>query len=103
MQILIAAYMISIGVGVVYGPQFPRVCIKYLPHLSARVLIVTAVNEAYFTVIKLYQTDFGGTLYIIAVSRDLNQFVHIICPLRDRIFIQTVCAIGAQVILSCLF
>ena len=76
LKIPVSADMICVGMGVVYGDEFPFVSIEYLPDLSSGVLVVPAVYQAYFAVTDTYKAYFCGTLDIICPVGHLYELEH---------------------------
>ena len=67
LQILIAADVVSVGVGVVDGGKPPAVGFQKLPHLTPCVLIVAAVNQANVLLVQLHQPNFCWTLDVVTL------------------------------------
>ena len=76
LQILIAADMVGMGMGVIDGRKPPSVCIEQLADFSAGILVISTVDQANIRLVQLDQSDFCGTLYVIIPLGNLNQFVH---------------------------
>ena len=66
LQILIAANMVSIGVGVVDGREPPAAGVEKLPDFSSGILVVATVNQANILLVQLHQPNFGRTLDVIS-------------------------------------
>jgi len=76
LQIPVAADVVSVGVGVVDGGEVPAVGVQNLPDFTPRVLIIAAVDQADLLPVQPHQPDLRRTLDVIALLRNLNQFVH---------------------------
>ena len=67
MQKAVAADMVGIGVRVIYRGQMPAVFVKQTAYLSARLLVVAAVDKADVGVAESDKTYLSRTLDIIAL------------------------------------
>jgi hypothetical protein len=76
LKISVAANMVRIRVGVVYGCKIPTVGVEMLTYFSSRVFIIPAVYQANVLPVQLDKPDLSGALDIIAVLSNLNQFKH---------------------------
>lgn len=84
LQVFVAADVVGVGMGIVYGGQPPAIGRKNLAHLFPSVLIVAAIDEADLFRAQPHQPDFGWTLDVVTVASHLYQFVHALRPLFHR-------------------
>ena len=71
LQILIAADMVGVGMGVVDGGETPIVSIQNLAHLAACILVISGINQANIGAIQPHKSNFRRALNIIAVLCNL--------------------------------
>ena len=76
LQILVAAHVVGVGVGVVDGGETPAVFVQVLAHLAARVLVAAAVDEADIRLVQADKADLGGAFDVIAALAGLDELVH---------------------------
>ena len=76
LQILVAAHVVGVGVGVVDGGETPAVLIQMLAHLAARVLVTAAVDKADVRLVQADKADLSGAFDVIAALADLYQLIH---------------------------
>ena len=76
LQIPISADMVGVGVRIDDRLQVPSVRVQYFTDLSARVLIVPAIDQINVFIIGRVNAYFGGAVYIPAFFPHLNQFKH---------------------------
>ena len=76
LEILVAANVIRVGVGVVNRSKPSSMCVKDLPDLSSGVLVITAVDQAYVPVVQSDEPDLCRALNVIVPFGNLYQFIH---------------------------
>ena len=76
LQILVAADVVGIGMGVIDRGEPPAVGFQDLSDFTPRVLVVAAVDQANVLLVQLHQPDLGWTLDVIAPLCNLDQFIH---------------------------
>ena len=67
LKIFAAADVVGVGMGAQYRAQRPAVFVKYLPHLSAGLLVVAAVDKINALIPVEIKPDLGRAVNIISV------------------------------------
>ena len=75
LQIMIAADMIGVGMGIIDRPQVPVMVFEQFTDFTPCVFIVAAVDQTDFRIVYPDQPDLRRAVDIIAFFRRLHQFV----------------------------
>jgi|GEM_PF-5008171 len=67
LKIFAAADVVCVRMGAQYRAQRPAVFVKYLPYLSAGLLVVSAVDKINALIPVEIKSDFGRTVNVISV------------------------------------
>ena len=76
LQVMVAADVVGVGMGVVNGVQAPALGVENLAHLAAGFFVAAAVDEADVPLAEINEAHLGRALDGVGVRRHLNQFVH---------------------------
>ena len=75
LEVLIAANVVGIGMGVQDGFQLPALLIQNLTDFSTGILIPTAVNEPHLVFILQIEADFHRNIDVIGPCTYLDEFI----------------------------
>ena len=76
LQVLVAADVVGVGMGVDDCGQLPALCIQNFLDFSAGILIVSAVDQPDIVITYAINADFGRSIDVIGIFCDLHQFIH---------------------------
>ena len=77
LQILVAADVVGVGVGIEYPLQLSALLIQYFAQFATGIFVITAVNKPGVDPVRAPDTDFGRAFDIIRFAGKSREFKHI--------------------------